>query len=574
MTITPVFYDVPTITSIQDMVLRSARVYGEKLAMEDLKDTAINRLTFGALLRMVLKFGSALRKLGIRERSHVAVISENRVQWALAYLTGMCFNYVVVPVDRNLKINEVLNILHESDSVAVMYSEALEPIFEERRGSLRNLRYYINMDAASSSGDMLSMMDLIQKSPGCEVEDLPRVDPEEMAEIIFTSGSLGRAKGVMLSQRNIASNLMAMTKYINVRDEDRFLMVLPIHHTYACTCGLLCPLYTGASVHFAKSLKTVVEDLQQVRATILLGVPLLYDKMFKRISRGISERKLLSRMIGSVIKATDLLQLVGWKGSKRQVFREIHDRFGGCVRLFIAGGAAQDPLVAKGLREFGFNFLQGYGLTETSPILTLNQVENFRDDSAGITLPGVQLSIHDKDNEGVGEIWAKGPNVMLGYYKNEQATRESFEGEWLKTGDLGLIDEDGFLHIRGRKKNVIISKNGKNVYPEEIEDVLNRSPFILESVVFGEEDKKLGEIIAAQIVVDAEAFIELSERKGIQITRELMHETIADEIEHANREFPSFKQVRKFYIRDEEFEKTTTQKVKRYLVKPVATVSQ
>ncbi|MGA9119477.1 MAG: AMP-binding protein [Bacteroidota bacterium] len=574
MSITPVFYDVPTITSIQDLVLRSARVHGEKLALEDLKDTAVNRLTYGALLRMVLKFGSALRKLGIKERSHIAIISENRVQWGLAYLTGMCFNYVIVPVDRNLKINEVLNILHESDSVAVIYSEALQPIFEERRGSLHNLRYYINMDATASGSDMLSMMELIQKSPGCEAGSLPRVDPDEMAEIIYTSGSLGRAKGVMLSQRNIASNLMAMTRYIRIAEEDRFLMVLPIHHTYACTCGLLCPLFAGSSVHFAKSLKTVVEDLQQVRATILLGVPLLYDKMFKRIYKGISERKMLSKMIGSVIRATDLLQIVGWKSSKRAVFKEIHERFGGCIRLFIAGGAAQDPLVAKGLREFGFNFLQGYGLTETSPILTLNQVENFRDDSAGIPLPGVQLSIHDEDSEGVGEIWAKGPNVMLGYYKNEQATKDTFDGDWLKTGDLGLLDEDGFLHIRGRKKNVIISKSGKNVYPEEIEDVLNRSPYILESVVFGEEDKKLGEIIAAQIVVDAEAFIELSERKNIQITRELMHETIADEIEQFNREFAAFKQVRKFYIRDEEFEKTTTQKVKRYLVKPMASVQR
>jgi len=572
MSITPVYYDVPTITSIQDLVLRSARVHGEKLAMEDLKDTPVNRLTFAALLRMVLKFGTALQRLGIKERSHIAVIGENRVQWALAYLTGMCFNDVVVPIDRNLPINDILNILHESDSVAVVYPESLEPIFDERRGSLHHLRYYINMDAASSQGDMLSMMELIQKSPGCDTQALPDINPEDLAEVIFTSGSLGRAKGVMLSQANLASNLMAMTKYVNITEEDRFLMVLPIHHTYACTCGLLCPLYKGASVHFAKSLKTIVEDLQQVRATILLGVPLLYDKMFKRIYKSIAERKVLSKLIGSVIKATDVLQLIGWKASKRQVFKEIHDRFGGSVRLFIAGGAAQDPLVAKGLREFGFNFLQGYGLTETSPILTLNQLENFRDDSAGIPLPGTTLKINEPDAEGVGEIWARGPGVMLGYYKNEQATRDTFEGDWFKTGDLGKIDADGFLHICGRKKNVIISKSGKNVYPEELEDLLNRSSFILESLVFGEEDKKLGEIIAAQIVVDAEAFIELSERKGIQITRELMHETIADEIESINRELPSFKQVRKFYIRDAEFEKTTTQKVKRYLVKPLPTM--
>jgi len=398
------------------------------------------------------------------------------------------------------------------------------------------------------------------------VDDLPKLNPEEMAEIIFTSGSLGRAKGVMLSQRNLAANLMAMTKLINIRDDDRFLMVLPIHHTYACTCGFLCPLFAGGSVHYARSLKTVVEDLQQVHATILLGVPLLYEKMFKRIHKSIEEKKLLATLIGPLIKATDFVEKAGWKSFKRQVFKEIHVKFGGSIRLFIAGGAAPDPLVAKGLREFGFSFVQGYGLTETAPILTLNQLDNFKDNAAGIPLPGVSIQIHDPDQFGVGEIWAKGPNVMLGYYKNPTQTKEVFENGWFKTGDIGKIDEDGFLHISGRKKNVIISKSGENVYPEELEDLLNRSPYVLECLVYGERDKKLGEIIAVQVVVDAEAFIEISETKKIEITPELINKIIADEIAKVNGQTAQFKQIKKFYIRDREFEKTTTQKVKRFLV--------
>ncbi|HEX9007556.1 MAG TPA: AMP-binding protein, partial [Bacteroidota bacterium] len=360
-------YTVPQISSIQDMVLQSAHTHGEKLALEDLKDTPIDRLTYAGLLRYALKFGTALRKLGLKEKSHIAIIGENRAQWALSYLTCMCFDYVSVPIDRNLTINEVLNILHESDASAVIFSEALEPVFSERQSSMRNLRYYINMDAPASTETALSMMELIQNSPGCAPGDLPKVDPEGLAEIIFTSGSLGRAKGVMLSQRNLASNLMAMVRSIHIYAEDRFLMVLPIHHTYACTCGLLCPLLMGASVHFARSLKTIVEDLQRVKGTILLGVPLMYDKMFKRVSKGIAEKKVLSHLIGPIIKVTGVLQAVGWKGSKRTVFKEIHERFGGAIRLFIAGGAAQDPLVSRALREFGFNFVQGYGLTETSP---------------------------------------------------------------------------------------------------------------------------------------------------------------------------------------------------------------
>jgi long-chain acyl-CoA synthetase len=361
---------------------------------------------------------------------------------------------------------------------------------------------------------------------------------------------------------------MSMVGMIRITSEDRFLSVLPMHHTYECTCGLLCPIYSGGSVHYAQSLKTVVDDLQQVHATILLGVPLLFDKMFKRIYKSIHERKMVSMLVGPLVKVGGVLEKIGWKSFKRQVFGEIHERFGGSIRIFIAGGAAQDPLVAKGLREFGFNFLQGYGLTETSPILTVNRIDAFKDDAAGLPLPGVTLRIAHPDAEGVGEIWAKGPNVMLGYYRNEKATTDVFEDGWFKTGDLGMIDEDGFLHIAGRKKNVIISKSGENVYPEELEDVLNRSPFILESVVYGERDQKLGEIIAAQVVADAEAFIELSENRGIEITDALMKEVIAKEIARANGQVASFKQIRKFYIRDREFEKTTTQKVKRYLVGP------
>jgi long-chain acyl-CoA synthetase len=478
----------------------------------------------------------------------------------------MCFNYVVCPVDRNLPINDILNILHESDSVAVIYSDAFEPILEERRLSMKHLRWYINMDLPEHRGKTNSMLELITGSPGCSATDLPVIKPEEMAEIIFTSGSLGRAKGVMLSQKNIASNLMAMVSVVLISHTDRFLSVLPLHHSYECTCGMLCPLYCGGSVYYARSLKTVVEDLQASRATILLSVPLMYDKMFKRISKSIQERKIASLLIKPMIKATDFLTAVGWKSSKKLIFKEIHERFGGAVRIFIAGGAAPDPMVAKGLRTFGFNFIQGYGLTETSPIVALNALQAFKDEAAGIVLPGLSVRIEQPNSEGIGEIWAKGPSVMLGYYKNDAATQDAFSDGWFKTGDLGFFDADGLLHIAGRLKNVIISKRGENVYPEEIEDLLKRSPFIQECMVYGEQDPKLGEVIAAQILPDAEAFIELSETQGIQITEQWMREVIAAAVAAVNKQVASFKQIRKFYLRDQEFDRTTTQKVKRYLV--------
>lgn len=559
-------YQVPHINNLQELLINNAQKYNNKLALEDLNKTPIQKLSFSELLDTVQKFGNALRNLGLKERSHVAVIGENRVQWAVSYLAAICFNMVVVPIDRNLNTYEILNIIHESDSEAIIFSDSFASMLSEKKGTIKKIKHFISMDSPSEGDGFLSMKELIDKETSRTIV-FPQINPEDLAEIIFTSGSLGRAKGVMLSQKNLCSNLMDMLSMLMMYPEDRFLSVLPMHHTYECTCGMLCPLYAGSSVHYARSLKTVVDDLQKVKATILLGVPLLYDKMFRRIYKSIKEKKVTSILIAPLITVTDVLEKFGWKNSKKKVFHEIHEKFGGHVRVFIAGGAAPDPLVAKGLREFGFVFLQGYGLTESSPIVALNRKDNFKDNAAGLPLPHVELRINNPDMEGNGEIWVKGPNVMLGYYNNEKATADAFKDGWFKTGDIGFIDDDGFLHINGRKKNVIISKSGKNVFPEEIEDVLNRSPYILESIVYGEEDAKQTEIIAAQIVVDAEAFIEYSEAKNVKITSELINEVIGNEIEKANKQLSGYKQIKKFYIRDQEFEKTTTQKIKRYLIK-------
>lgn len=559
-------YDVPKISSIQDMLLRSANEYSDKIALEDLTDYPIPKVTYKELRDFVFRFGKALQEIDLKERDHIAVIGENRVQWGITYLTAMTFNFVIVPIDKNLTTNEILNIIHESDAKAIVFSNTFKEMLQEKKSSLMKLKYLISMDDEKSTQEIYSMIELIEKQ-NSYVDKLPNIEPTEMAEIIFTSGSLGRAKGVMLSQKNLAANLMAMTSMIKINSEDRFLSVLPIHHTYECTCGFLCPLYTGASAHYARSLKTVVDDLQKVKATILLGVPLLYDKMFKKIYKGIQEDKVKSKIVPPLVKLTNIADAIGWKSAKKIIFSELHKRFGGSIRLFIAGGAAPDPKVAKGLREFGFNFVQGYGLTETAPIVALNRLYAFKDNAAGLPLPGVQIKINNPDADGVGEILVKGDNVMLGYYKNSQLTQEAFENGWFKTGDLGFFDEDGFLHISGRKKNVIIANNGKNVFPEEIEDLLNRSPFIQECMVYGEKDEKHDEVIAAQIVTDAEAFIEYSEKNNVQITPELVNNIISEEIKKVNNELANYKQIRRFYIRDTEFEKTTTQKIKRYLVK-------
>jgi long-chain acyl-CoA synthetase len=559
-------YQVPEISSIQDMIIKSAAKNPDGLALSDLAKTPINRVTYSELLDKILRFGNALNKLGLKEGAHIAVVSDNRVQWGIAYLTSMCFDMVVVPIDKNLTSNEILNILYESDAEAVVYSENYETMLQYDTHVLKKLKLFVSMDLPKAKDKFCSMTELINNTSPLNISELPKVNVMEMAEIIFTSGSVGRAKGVMLSQKNLASNLMAMRKMVLIDEFDKFLSVLPIHHTYECTCGLLCPLYSGAAVYYARSLKTVGDDLQKVHATILLGVPLLFEKMFRRIYKAINDDKVKSKIMKPLIKISDVVQKVGWKSFKRMIFSELHVKFGGSIKLFIAGGAAPDPLVAKGLREFGFLFLQGYGLTETSPILALNQRENFRDNAAGIPLDGIEIKINDPDPDGIGEIYAKGESIMVGYYKNPKLTEESFEDGWFKTGDLGKLDQDGFLHICGRQKNVIIANNGKNVFPEEIEDIVNRSPFINECYVYGENDAKHDEVIALQVVIDSEAFIEYAAKNDVPITDELVSKTISGVVKEVNKELASYKQIKKFYIREREFEKTTTQKIKRYLV--------
>ena len=560
-------FPVPHLDSLQDLVRGSAERHGARLALEDLNETPIRRVTFEELREHVARFGSALRRIGLDERDHVAVIAENRVQWAIAYLAATTFNFVVIPIDRSLKENEIVTILHASDAKAVVFSEGMRDAILTLAPAVKGLKVFVDMDLPEKEGRVHSMPQLIA-AEGREPKGhpLPRLDPNAVSVIVFTSGAMGRAKGVMLSQRNIASNLMAMLSMIELLPEDRFLSVLPIHHTYECTCGLLCPLTVGASVHFARSLKTVVEDLQRVRATILLAVPLLYDKMFKRIQAGVAEKRLASLLVRPMSGVASAAEAVGLDGLRRKMFAAIHEKLGGAIRILIVGGAAPNPEVSRGMRAFGFTLLQGYGLTETSPIVALNRLRKFRDDAAGLPLPNVEVRIVDPDDEGRGEIVVRGPSVMLGYYNNEEATRQVLKDGWFSTGDYGTLDADGFLHVSGRKKNVIVAANGKNVFPEELEDQVNAIPFVLESVVYGARGPTGDEEISVMVVPNAETLVQHAEKAGVEITREWIEDLIDSEIRGLNRKLPLYKQIRRVRIKEREFEKTTTQKIKRYLI--------
>ncbi|MBN1433143.1 AMP-binding protein, partial [Candidatus Fermentibacterales bacterium] len=387
--------------------------------------------------------------------------------------------------------------------------------------------------------------------------------PEDIAAICYTSGTMGRAKGVVLTHSNICSVINQMLRLVDLRRDDVFLSVLPVHHTYECTCGLLAPMHMQATVAFCRGLRHVAEDLAGSGATVMLGVPLLWESMYRRVIDGIKGRRGGALRLAFGTAASRVLGLFGREGDRRRLLAPLHRRLGGRVRLFVSGGAAQDPLVSRGFRDLGFDFIQGYGLTEASPLIAVNRETAFRDSSVGLPLPDMDVRIDDPDGEGNGEIVVRGPNVMVGYHEDPEETRAVLRDGWLHTGDLGHFDRDGFLYVTGRKKNVIIAKNGKNVYPEELEVVLTRSALISEAMVFGRQSASKGEEIAAVVVADTEALIGALESSGRRLSREIAAELLRGEIRSFNQSQPAFKRIASFVIFEGELPRTTTRKIRR-----------
>lgn len=398
---------------------------------------------------------------------------------------------------------------------------------------------------------------------GCRDFIDAEIDTEALSILLFTSATTDTSKAVMLSHRNIAENLMAMSSMLNIVPDDVFLSVLPLHHTYENTCGFLCPHYRGAAVAYCEGLRHIVKNLQEAKATVMLGVPLIYESIYKRIWDQAAKNPKLLKKLKFGLKLSGFLRKFGINITKK-LFAPIHNNFGGNIRIFISGAAGIDPEVARGFRNFGIHFVQGYGLTECSPIVALNRDVDFKDEAAGLPLPGLEVRIDGAGSDGVGEIVVKGPSVMMGYYEDPENTAEALKDGWFYTGDLGFIDDDGFVHITGRKKNVIVTKNGKNIYPEEVETLLNKSRYIKECIVFGKDDPVYGDIVVSATVVPEMEIIE-SEFEGRKPTEDEIREIIRKEVKEVNKSLVTYKYVKDFNIRYEEFEKTTTRKIKRYV---------
>ena len=555
----PLFPTYPFAT-LQDLVDEVATRYRDKVALATKDKGAYHTTSFLQLRARVLELSAGLAGLGTSKGDPVALIGENTTEWALSYLAIVSSGRVVVPVDRDLRPGEVRHILEFSEVETVLCSGRFVDDMVSLRAETGRPNRVVSLEEEAGKGDH-SFPELLERGyrelEGEPPYRLPEVGPEDLAAIIFTSGTMGSSKAVMLTHGNLTSNIIATSQFVSIQndDHDRLLSVLPLHHTYECTCGFLTALYQGASIYHAENLRRIPENLAESRATVVLGVPLLFETMYRRIEKGIRETG--ERKFRIAKGVASLCERFGFR-IRRRLFKPVHDRLGGSLRLLITGGAAMNPEVARGFRDLGINCIQGYGMTEASPLIAVNREANPKDSSVGMPLPGVEARIVE------GEITVRGPNLMLGYYKNPHATEEALEGGWLHTGDLGHLDRDGFLYVSGRKKSVIVTPNGKNVYPEELEAHLNDRRFIAESLVWGGpwSDPALTEVQAI-IMPDVEALDE--EFGASNYDDERIEKVIAEEVKQVNRVLANYKRIRQFSRRHEEFEKTTTRKIKRYL---------
>ncbi len=559
-------YDVRKISNLKDMMEQSARLYADKAAFLVKPKTGGDYVpvSFKKFKEDIDALGTALLSLDLKGKK-IALIGENRYEWATSYLAVCNGTGIIVPLDKELPQNEIENCLQRSHADAIIFSGAVSDNIENILKNITSCKYFINMDLEEDSDGQLSYGGLIKKGSellkqgGREFLDAV-IDNEAMNILLFTSGTTDKSKAVMLSHRNIAENLMAMCSMLYIDDKDVFLSVLPMHHTYECTCGYLCQMYRGCTVAFCEGLRHIVKNLRESGCTVMNGVPLVFESIHKQLMNQIAKKP---GGPGKLKLGIRLSKIAGVFGAdiRRKLFAEIHNALGGHLRLFISGAAAIDPRVSKGFREIGIKLVQGYGLTECAPIVGLNRDCWFKDDAAGLPLPGLQVVIDNPNSENIGEIKVKGPSVMSGYYENKEATDAAIRNGWFYTGDMGFLDADGFIHITGRMKNVIVTKNGKNVYPEEIETLLNRSDYIKESLVYG-MDGKDDMVVCAQIVPDREK-IDEDVKSGV-IEHKDVNSIISLEVKRINRELVTYKYVKEFTLRDTEFEKTTTRKIKRY----------
>ncbi len=575
-------YEVRAIKDLKDMLRQSAELYSTSTAFltKPVKLGPYKPVSYKQYAEDVDRIGTALLSLGLGKGSAVAIISETRYEWYVSYLGVLNGAAVIVPMDKELPAEETAAMLRRAHVNAIFYSESQSEKVNSIKNDLPELKFCFPLDGAPSGEvatdepdstefehqSFAELMQLGQKrlaAGDLAFKQYP-IDPEEMRILLFTSGTTAKSKAVMHNHRSVCANLQAMCQMLYIGPTDVVLSVLPIHHTYECTCGFLCQIYRGTTIAQCDGLRYIAKNMQECQATIILAVPLMVEAFHKKIWSSIKSKPETLKKVQTGLKITKALNKVGID-LRRKIFDQIHQSFGGKLRLIIAGGASIDPAILQGMQDFGFPCLQGYGLTECAPILALNRDVYYKNESAGLPLNGVDVKVINPDENGIGEFIAKGPNLMLGYYGDPELTAEAIVDGYYHTGDLGYIDEDGFLIITGRKKNVIVTKNGKNIFPEEIEFYLNRHDEITESLVYGEEASNGEWIVKAEIVPDMDV-VKTSLGKTNPSADEV-RQLIGDKVKETNHKMQAYKAVREFTVRDTELPKNTSKKIMRNYAK-------
>ncbi len=547
----------PELVSIPEMIHRTASRLPDRIAVREPAELGKFRSVNYTQLSNNMDW-LARGILELQSKPVAGIVGKNSISWYTAYLAVHRAGGIVVPMDPALPEADMHTILHYSGANILFHDSDFDGWFDVLKDITR-----ITMNSGFKD-TQTSFSTVLRKGRLSKIELPSSYDTDKPAVISYTSGTTGLAKGVVHSQNTILSDLRQTVNFIELDENDVFLSVLPVHHMYEGTCGFLLPLSMGAEIAIAHGLRYVVDDLVATQASVLIAVPLLWEAMYRRIMETIRTAPMGGVKLGFGMAVSKASERLGMKGVRKKLFGKVHDRFGGNLRLLISGGAGIDPMVIEGFEKLGFKILQGYGLTETAPIIAANRPGANRYGSVGPVYPEMEWRIDEPDSYGVGEIVVKGPNVMLGYYGNPEATAEVLsEDGWFKTGDFGYVDDDGFLFITGRKKNLIIAKNGKNVYPEEIETRLNRFRHVKECIVFGRKSETKGEEICALVVPDRDLLIAEADSQHRKITREDEIKAIRDTVKNYNATAEIYKRIAGFIISDDELPKTTTRKIKR-----------
>ena len=560
-------HNVRSFENLKEMIGYAKDNYGQNSAFKfkNKETKELYTMSYNDYIDDVNALGTALISIGLKDK-RIGLIGENRYEWEESYLSVTCGTGILVPLDKALTEKELLSLIERSEIEAIFFTNKYAEIMEKAKNeNIGKIKFYINMDLEEKQGDVYSHKELVKlgkdliKNGARSFLDA-KIDNDAMAIMLFTSGTTSQSKAVMLSHTNLVNNIHDIGSIFDVNENDVFLSFLPLHHCFECTVGFLYAVSRGATIAFCEGIRHIADNLKEYEATVMVAVPVLFENMYKKVMQGI-DKKGKTKTVKFGIKLCKFLKIFGID-ARRKIFKDVHANFGGKLRLLVAGGAAFDKEAEKGFTDLGVDTYQGYGLSETAPVVAAENPTYHKLGSIGKAFPSFEVKIVDPDEYGIGELAVKGPCVMLGYYGNEEATKECMIDGWFHTGDLAYIDRDGFIFITGRKKSVIVLKNGKNVFPEETETLINKIPGVKESFVFGKPDEEDENDLkmCVEVVFDRDV---MKSEYGLENDEDIKAK-LWEKIKEINKTMPKYKYVKELIITEEELIKTTTLKIKRH----------